>query len=124
MRFIFIIIISVFCWQFTLAQTPYNGGEGEGYASERIDFEVVNSIQDNNLKIDIYPTIVKPNQFVNVEIENQVNSAVLVNATGKMYSLNPQNGFYIPSTISAGVYAVIIKSNEKVYYSKLVVMHE
>ena len=108
--------------QVTFAQTPYLGGEGDGYATASLQFDVVNSINELENKIAVYPTVVRPNQSVSINSSENVQSITLVDLSGKIYLTQVSRNIKLPQSIQSGLYTIIIALEDDVYYSKIIVI--
>ena len=116
-------ILSLLIMQISFAQTPYLGGEGDGYAVATLQFDVVNSISELESTISIYPTVARPNQQISISTLENIQSISLVDVSGHIYRFKGSNKIVLPNSLQPGLYTVIIALNEQVYYSKIVVIN-
>lgn len=114
--------ICVLMLQISFAQTPYLGGEGDGYATAELSFDVINSTSEFENKISIYPTIAKPNQSIEINTFEEIKSVTIVDMSGKTYLAQASRNIKLPHSIQSGLYTLIIALRDGIYYSKIVVI--
>jgi hypothetical protein len=104
------------------AQTPYQGGEGDGYAMISLTLETVSSVHENVQSLQIYPSIARPNQKISIESTQLFESIILVDVSGKRFILDGINEIILPNTLASGVYQLIALDKQQIYFSKIVVI--
>ena len=120
-KYIFFFLILI-CTGNIFGQTPYQGGVGDGYASISLPLQTVSSASEQVHLLKVYPTIASPNEFVRLEALGNFESVTLVDISGKSIVLKGIEFYHLPAYLQSGVYHIIAKDRQQVYYSKIVVV--
>jgi hypothetical protein len=115
-------IAALFCTANLFGQTPYQGGLGDGYAMVSLQLETVSSVEAHVQLLKIYPTIAVPNQTIYIQSPLVFETVTLVDISGNAFVLNGNSTFKLPEQLQSGVYHLIAKDQQQVYFSKIVVM--
>jgi hypothetical protein len=115
------IIVVIFSLNLS-AQTPYQGGEGDGYTMTSLTLETVSSVHENVQSLKIYPSIAHPNQKISIESTQLFESIILVDVSGKRFILGGTSEIILPNTLASGVYQLMALDKQQIYFSKIVVI--
>ncbi|MEX0967365.1 MAG: T9SS type A sorting domain-containing protein [Bacteroidia bacterium] len=115
------------CTISVLAQAPYAGGEGDGYASASMSVVIssVNELENGLPEVRIFPNPARGFEHFSIEINTLNNEAVLLeimNLAGQAVWQKRTDVPVIKTQLPPGFYFISIKTKEGEIQKKLVVV--
>ncbi len=105
------------------AQTPYQGGNGDGYDKAAILIQTVGVEVEQSRTLKIFPSLLQAGEKLTIEFDEAIAELKLIDINGREFKLENQPRQILPSDLSSGVYFLRLRSSKNPSYTaKLVVI--
>jgi len=126
MRVIGLTILSLFLLTFPgLSQTPFSGGEGDGYSSASLILGTVGTETLMSKEISVFPTITRPGGQITVSLATTFSVVEMYSLTGTRFEIEQINSF--PQTLRIpdlpeGYYLLRISDHRgQLYHTRIII---